>query len=159
MERIRLVAQGDIFEISRKFRNPCIVVPTNRQLKSDGKLVMGGGLAKAAKIHAEKYDIDISKVWGKEIEKAFPYHKPIIIHQNLSFMGVHTKVHWKDPSTFQLVSHAMNNIGIEAEVFEGVQFLIPLLGAGLGGLNTQTITEYITARISHNMVLVIPNDS
>ena len=112
-----------------------VVVPTNTVRQADGTAVMGAGLAKQAADRfpglAARYGLLLAQ---NEPRAAFP---------NWRIVTVPTKHHWRDPSTVDLVEHAVTWLTTWAERTHPTRVAVPALGCGLGGLPWATVAPIL----------------
>ncbi len=120
---------GDIWELTDQLRG-WAVIPTNTTIRSDGKAVMGAGLAKEA---AERFPglperlAEHIKIFGEGIYTEMP------------IVCLPTKHNWRQPSRIEWIEQGcrdlyrfgqlLSSVGHEQPIF------LPKLGCGLGGLN------------------------
>lgn len=120
---------GDIWELSKQL-DAWVVIPTNKIVRSDGRAVMGAGLAKQA---AERYP-DLPNELGLHIT-SFPDQ----LFVEWPIICLPTKHDWRKPSTLELVTVGCVQLKSLAKILTSVghnnPILVPQLGCGLGGLN------------------------
>lgn len=133
-----------------------IVITTNCILNNIGDLVMGAGVAKAAK---EKWP-ELPNLFGKQ-QKEFGYLTPRLLTYHTTFgeggwplliFGVPTKIHWKDNSNLNLIQNSIIELVQYHNSYnkQGKKCLIPKLGCSNGGLNWDDVRpimeEYLDDR-------------
>lgn len=119
----------------------CLVNPVN----TVG--VMGAGLAKLFK---DKYPINFQKY--KEhclngdlyIGKCFTYKE----FDGRFITNLPTKIHYRNPSEYSYVASGLDALVRHINHYGIKTIAIPALGAGLGGLDKDTVIEMITLRLS-----------
>lgn len=95
---------GDIWSIWG--RTDLLCVTTNSEIRSDGKLVMGAGIAKQA---AQRFPC-LPKIAGQRIQSGVDYNLLVIRIENTSngLIGLfQTKRSWRDPSPFGLIERSV----------------------------------------------------
>ncbi|QIG65767.1 appr-1-p processing domain-containing protein [Ochrobactrum phage vB_OspM_OC] len=167
------IERGNIFNYAKKV--DYITVPTN----SVG--TMGGGLAYQFMRHKNyaanciEYNALSASLQKKEREfdkfnnlaaglsdaDGFKLIKPLIsgTPKEDGVLFFPTKIHFKRPSEMAFIDLGFKILNDDPDL-EGKTFAMPLLGAGLGGLNPMEVEErmkYLTSISSFNVVLVKPN--
>lgn len=158
---------GDLFE------QECdaIVIPTNRQTKSNGEAVMGAGVAKEA---AERWPWLPAK-YGKELDRTeftFGFGLGAVIgfgRDNGKYIITFvTKKHWNRSSEPELIRDGARQLAdLANQLFPGRVFhfnssphpriCLPRLGCGLGKLNWETMVKPILEEyLDDDFVVVSP---
>jgi len=134
---------GDLFSMVG-LSNQVICITTNGVI-SNGRLVMGKGIALAAKKRWPSLDY----VFGRQIVadlkvNAYPqvYHLVQVIIGSQPIVGLQTKLHWHDPSTIDLVAESLRQLGQLALRNPTLTYNLPRPGIGLGGLVWREVKPY-----------------
>lgn len=127
---------GDIWALAARTTAALTVVPTNLIVKRDLSAVMGAGLAKqAARRHPElpgEYGTELLTRGTSPSQRAglyFAAHAPVVC--------LPTKYDWREGADRDLMMRGLQELRHAAQARPGTQFLVPLLGAGYGGLTEQ----------------------
>jgi len=136
-----LEQEGNIWIEGADSRNNALVCPINLIVKSDGRLVMGAGLALDFKTAIK----DIDLVWGAAIQKLKV--PTILVNKFTDLLGEHspyvvgfpTKYDWRKPSSPGLILDMARQLVGVANVLQWTRILLPRLGCGLGGLDWKDI--------------------
>jgi len=120
---------GNIWELATELE-AWAVVPTNTTLRSDGKAVMGAGMAKDA---VERYP-ELPGNLAAHIRK---FDSRIYVHNPIICLP--TKHNWRNPSKIEFIEQGCHELLDLARILSSVgdtrPILLPQLGCGLGGLN------------------------
>lgn len=168
-----LEVAGDLFDTNG---HGCysIIIPTNMQVKNDGWLVMGAGVAKQAAINCPS----LPRIWGKyyaninsktedERDKVnfCTWHEPgyALVKYYISFP---TKYDWRDKSDLALIRRSaldlndmvddMLNYPRSYGLMSTDKFALPCVGAGLGGLPWQEVKAMLSIYLDDKFVVVYP---
>ena len=125
---------GSIFESGCN----CICIPTNGMVKKDGCLVMGKGLAKEA---ADRYPT-LPQIFGRLTFK-YGIGTYIISINGIGIACVPTKLHFKDPSSLDLVINSSKKLVELIDRTHWKKIGVPRLGCGLGGLTYSIVKPYL----------------
>lgn len=148
---------------NKQFDSYWRIIPINCQVKDNGELVMGAGLAKEA---AKRYD-NLATHWGaemrdkKELETSVrriaqitETDKHLFIgtlfdHTN-NLIGFPTKYHWKDKSSLILIENHLKhliNVGKCRRAIDlDFKIVSPRLGCGLGNLNWEKQVKHLVEK-------------
>lgn len=126
-----------------------ICTTTNRIVKPDGRLVMGGGVAK---IMLDRYkDIDLrfgQIVLKQEQAKANSNIQVVLLDDWPTYLvGFPTKIHFKNPSPPWLIERSMKQLICFKQMVGINKVLLPGPGAGLGGLDWETQVRPLIEKI------------
>ena len=119
--------------LNSKKQYDAICVTTNGVVKSNGRLVMGAGVAKAFREKFPGLDLEL----GKKVSQYgnIPF---VIYRQGTAIVSFPTKHHWKHKSDIGLI---MNSAKSLLKITSGrfwTQVAIPAPGVGHGGLDWKT---------------------
>lgn len=126
-----------------------LVCTTNCIKKSNGELVMGAGIAKDFAI---RYSF-LPKLWGNQVGNP---HLMAYFHEGVYLIACPTKVHWKDPSPFNLVVESARQLQVFCKALNLKKVLLTRLGCGHGGLNWNEV-KIALDRILDDRFCVISN--
>lgn len=127
-----------------------VVVPTNQMTRRDNTAVMGAGLARQA---ADRFP-ELPAQYGAALLRGeafvcFPQRRVLLAP---------TKTDWREPSTLELVSTAVDRLhGWASSHPEVTHVVVPLLGCGRGGLNREDVGPLL-ARLPNPPFSVVSND-
>lgn len=135
--------RGNPIEAAQKMGgNAYAVIPTNTVVRKDGQAVMGAGLAKlAAKLYP-----DLPEVYGRRLQEGVTFY----VDHDRRLILVPTKEDWKEPSTMEIVSNALNALARWARSDDApanLHLVLPGMGTGNGGLNPKKVEELIAKRL------------
>ena len=110
-----------------------ICVTTNGVVKSNGRLVMGAGVAKAFKEKYPGLDLEL----GKKVKEYgnIPF---VIYRKGTAIVSFPTKHHWKHKSDIGLIMNSARALSKIASARFWTQIAIPAPGCGHGGLDWDT---------------------
>jgi O-acetyl-ADP-ribose deacetylase (regulator of RNase III) len=134
-----IIHEGDIFTS----RADVLVNPVN----CVG--VMGAGLAKQFK---EKYSWCENLYWLDMKQKKYRtgnvilYRDPFFRSPSILFFP--TKNHWKNPSRLEYVEEGLNDFVAKYESWNIKRIAFPVLGAGLGGLERNTVVDLMKEKLN-----------
>lgn len=109
--------------------------------------VMGAGLAKQFKI---KYPVNYFKYVNSCNNNN---HKLVVgtclttIEQGKYIINVPTKIHYKDPSTYEIIQQSLDALVKHIIRFNITSIAIPKLGCGLGGLDFNIVKVLIMKKL------------
>lgn len=126
-----------------------VVVPTNRQRRANGDAVMGGGVAKTAAWRHPGLETRYGRALAAGNDRmAYPRWR---------ILCVPTKDHWKNPSTIDLVTVAVDGVARWCEQNPETFVAVPALGCGLGGLDWEPVRDLLLEVLaSYRCVLLEP---
>lgn len=142
-----LLATGNIWDMGFD----AICVTTNGIVKPNGRLVMGGGIAKEA---VERYP-DIDDYYGKLVwlrgNSVWVYRKETDDPAIISFP---TKHDWRDPSDLDLIVESTDKLVALADRMHLVKVGLPRPGCGLGGLHWRDVAPILEERLDDRFTVV-----
>lgn len=124
-----------------------IVCTTNQIVKSNGELVMGGGIAYD---FAVRYPY-LPLVWGYQTRKKI--HLTIAYEQQW-LIGMPTKKHYKDPSPIDLIEKSCNELVKFADEYKLNSVLMTRPGCGLGGLSWHNVKPCIETILDDRFTVI-----
>jgi hypothetical protein len=126
-----------------------IVVPTNGVVTSDGRAVMGAGMAKQA---AQRYPA-LPKLLGTLITEA---GNQVYEFSDIPVVAFPTKHHWKDKSDLALIAKSVESLVNLASSIPGrhTTYVMPKVGCGLGGRTWEEV-EPLLQVLPDNVWVVI----
>jgi O-acetyl-ADP-ribose deacetylase (regulator of RNase III) len=124
------------FEEYWKFPTQFRCVTTNCTLNSRGHLVMGAGIALAAK----KLYPDMPKLLGKWVRE---YGSEPLLCPPERIISFPTKHHWRENSDFNLIAKSASKIALLADQFKIDQIVLTRPGCGCGGLQWEDVKPLI----------------
>jgi hypothetical protein len=120
------------------------VIPTNGDVKKDGKAVMGAGLAKQC---ADRYP-EIPRLVGRNLTIVGNVPFFFARHKLITFP---TKNHFYEPALLSLVLASARTIS----KIEGVEVFLPRVGCGLGGLEWEIVGPALAAILAGDHFVVV----
>lgn len=113
-----------------------VCITTNSILNKNGELVIGAGVAKAAKeLHS-----DLPKLFGEGIKAKAAvggFYGLILVKDK--FIAFQTKIHWKDKSPIDVVKRSINMLERTALKYKDKTFGLPFPAITNGGLTVNTV--------------------
>lgn len=147
---------GDIWSVDRTANAICI--PINTQLKSDGCLVMGAGLA----LDAAKRFPELPKAFGQAMRQHLTSRgqPDIVLFQHREcwpqwVVGFPTKTDWRMPSDPVLIRHMAMSLKLEAECRKWCGVLLPRMGCGLGQLQWRQVARILREVLADDVFCVV----
>jgi O-acetyl-ADP-ribose deacetylase (regulator of RNase III) len=138
---------GNIWDFQK---DGVICVTTNGDIKSNGYLVMGKGVALQA---SDKFP-GLSKELGHLVKE---YGNRPFYFKEFNIMTVPTKYHWKDNSDIDLIKKSCRALPRFADYWKMENIYMPRLGCGLGGLKWENVKNAIDT-ILDDRFIVVSND-
>lgn len=126
-----------------------IFIPTNGEIKVNGKAVMGAGLA----LEAKKRMPDIDTILGTKLRSGGNN----IYYLRDNVWSFPTKHEWKFKSDIKLVATSAHQLNLLAMDNPSIMFVLPRPGVGLGGLKWADVKKVLASLLTTNNVLVITN--
>ncbi|WP_287373198.1 hypothetical protein [Oceanithermus sp.] len=133
-----ILRKGDLFRDSDA---DVLLVTTNGVLKRNGELVMGAGAARAA----ARLNPRLPAILGKSIQLRYRpeptgvYRYGVLYSTRLGLGAFQTKLHFKDPSTVELIRFSAEVLAGEARRHPERTFAVNFPGVGLGGLDREEV--------------------
>lgn len=143
---------GDFWEKWQDYNIVCI--PTNGVVKSDGRAVMGAGIARQA--NAIFFGLDLMlgqkiRVRGSHVLRITAVH---IGKNEISLYSFPTKSHWKETSDHCLIEASARELMARLQLLGSVKVLLARPGCGAGRLSWQTVKPMLE-KILDDRVYVI----
>ena len=140
---------GDIWNYLDSANAICI--PTNGIVKkSDGKAVMGAGLA----LQALKICPIADEALGLSLQR-YGQRVGIIGHYNSCYLvAFPTKVHWKDPSILSLIETSAQRLVVFSNVMSWKAIVLPRVGCGLGQLQWDDVKVILEKYFDNRFIIV-----
>lgn len=158
------VLTSDIFAWQRESAaNRLIVVPTNMEIKQDGRGVMGAGLARVVRDRFNRSAVDAEygqmlksfavATSGEENDVPLNLHLDdlqghIFMSQKAPLVYFPTKVEWRKDSIRELIAANLDALASLSRAMPHLQFGVPMLGVGNGGLPKEDILNLITEKLA-----------
>jgi hypothetical protein len=134
------IVNQNIFEHTHRFDAICVT--TNGIIKPNGRLVMGGGVAKMFRDKYPGLDLELGKkvkVYG---------NIPFLIYKNKQpIISFPTKNNWRDKSELPLIKESAERLSKIASSRFWTRIALPAPGVGLGGLNWDKEVKPLLNRI------------
>lgn len=119
-----------------------ICCTTNMQVKNDGRLVMGAGIAK---YFNDKF-YGLAEEWGLRIKEkkhsngfmVTEVFTLIDTHSTIYAISFPTKVHWKDKSSLELILESTKTLVTVTDCMGWNEVVLPRPGCSNGGLDWET---------------------
>lgn len=137
-----------------------LVCTTNNQIKNDGSLVMGAGIALAF----NKEFPMLAQRWGAVVEgMAEGGHNDYGVvldgprnfgHNIVYLAGVQTKRHWKDPSDLDLVVSSVKKLRDLADLLCWSRVICPVFGCSNGGLTWKDVEKKISKILDDRFIII-----
>lgn len=117
----------------------CLCVTTNGIVKTDGRAVMGAGVAKA---FAGRYPILPAVLGSKLLAHGNQVHY-LGTFDGVSILSFPTKHHWRSSSDLALISSSAQVLAETARVRPEYTFVVTPPGCGLGGLSWNMVRHLV----------------
>lgn len=152
---------GDLFYLAKTYKADLIVCTTNLQIKKNGCLVMGAGIAKQFR---NRYP-GIDAYFGETLEKLNPgirlVNEPrlmIYFADDFKVMAMATKWHWKYPSKLKFVKSSLEELLNFVDNSDMKTIVMPRPGCGNGGLNWEEVKQVMMDLGYDNRFIVVHKD-
>lgn len=140
------------------FDYPVIVIPTNGIVKSNGKLVMGAGVA----LEARNKFKDIDKYFGKQVQlfgnivhyNEYHLHSNIIEIATIVF-SFPTKHHYNNNSDLNLIENSTKQLISKVNILKLKEIYLPKVGCGKGNLDWSQVKSLLDKYLDDRFILVI----
>lgn len=138
-----IIQIGNIFNYAHKFHHICIT--TNSVINKKGELVMGAGIAKAAKLK----DPTLPLAFANAIKNKVNDQRNNVILPDYyligtgKFLAFQTKRDWKDNSPLELVATSISYLERLALKYPNREFGLPFPGCNNGGLKKEQVLPYL----------------
>ncbi len=139
---------GDLWIIDADAR----CVTTNSEIKSNGRLVMGAGVAKQAVQRYPELDARIAallKVFGN-----LPFY-----FEDIKIISFPTKHNWRDPSDIDLIKNSAEHARWIADAHNLKKVLLTQPGCGLGRLYWPYVRKVIAPILDNRFIIITPEIS
>ena len=157
------IIQGDFFDIAAEEYFDALVCTTNMQVKDNGDLVMGKGIAKA---FAERFP-KLPSRFGKRLKEG-RHLNGVMAEFNSQYLkmcepfyteryliSLPTKIHWKHPSDIALVKRSVKILRGMVDIMNWSKILVPPPGCGNGGLGWPDVRETIEPLLDDRFHIVL----
>lgn len=114
------------------------VIPTNLTRRADGSAVMGAGLARQAATRFPALPARLGQALAAGQDR-------LVVFPDWRLVAAPTKRHWRDPSPPDLVEATLAALARFARQVAPDPVRVPLLGAGLGGLDPARVLAWMAA--------------
>lgn len=151
---------GDIWELSRKIQDqggspPLIMIPTNGQIKKNGRAVMGAGLARQARDMFEDLDLAVADAL-RERGNVFSYLGTWIVGDySYRLFSFPTKNHWREKSPDDLILTGMQYVQGLIDRIEESLVLLPRPGCGKGGRDWEAEVMPLVEPFAHDRIIFV----
>ncbi len=137
--------EGDIWDMPCKFR----VITTNCQIRQNGKLVMGKGIALQARERYPGIDYTLGKLVAAGGNHVYVLHEEGIV----SFP---TKWDWRRQSDLELIRRSALELShlLRSVLRKEDTVLLPPPGCGNGGLMWKDVKPVIAPLLDHHYIVV-----
>lgn len=152
---LELKGKYDIFTLPQG-NTEGVCVTTNGILKSDGRAVMGAGIAKQANalFHLDLRLGQYLKAYGNRVFNMGRYSNGSKCFSVITFP---TKYHWKDDSDITLICKSCEQLVELCNKFGITKCYLPPVGCGCGNLNYENIVKpWISQILDDRFVIVLP---
>lgn len=140
----------NIFDLPLHNRTEAICVTTNGNIKSDGRAVMGAGIAKAFKL---KYpDIDIRL--AKHLKSYGNTPCNLGIYDEVYVLSFPTKDNWKKNSNIKLIEQSAIKIKQLADELNLSKIYLPRPGCDNGHLNWKNVKPVLEEYLDERFIIV-----
>jgi O-acetyl-ADP-ribose deacetylase (regulator of RNase III) len=143
-------AKGDIWQYAYDEHVDAVCVLTNMTV-AGGRLIMGGGQAREAKIRFPY----LPEEWGKEYSLN-EGHNVVTFDpfQGFILVSLPTKVHPSDNSTVEVIAKSLRELVKEADWTGWQKVVLPRPGCGLGGLTWEEVKPEIEPMLDDRFIVI-----
>lgn len=138
------------------------VVPTNNDIKINGCLVMGAGLAKAV---AEEFP-DAPQVFGNIVKTSGPgvyiaelkkkkELRGLVMPTFKKFIIFPTKQSWREQSSLNLIEQSLDQLVQLANEKKLENIYLPKIGCGLGGLIWSDVEKILNEKLDERFTIPV----
>lgn len=136
-------AVGNIWDIDFEYR----CVTTNSVVMNNGRLVMGGGIAREARDRFPGIDMKLGQ-W------VLKYGNRPFLCRNEKIISFPTKFDWRADSTPELICYSVNLTVQLADKFGIKSIGLPRPGCGLGGLRWEDVRPLLADSLDDRFTVV-----
>lgn len=161
---MRIINNGDIWKNWAPWTalSSVVVVPTNEGWDSNGDNVMGAGVAKDCVRRMAQHDVNIKSLYGRschygESFKFYPEER-LLMFPTIKLNPDNPSMSWANGSSYDLIEKNAIYLNYIAERNPSVEFYMPLVGCGCGGLDPNIVEPLLIKRISANNVFLVYQD-
>ena len=136
------------------FQADAYCVTTNGIVKSNGRAVMGAGVALSAATIYPDCDKHLGRFIRANGHKVGVFHTTNNLDNNISLISFPTKYHWKDPSDIKLIEKSAKELMeiIDKNLYNVVVLTRP--GVGCGGLKWEDVKKVIEPILDDRVIIV-----
>jgi len=126
---------GDIFSNSVLSRADAICITTNGKIKTNGRAVMGAGVAKVARDKFKGIDEDLANNinMNGNITQLIRYYKHF--NEKVQLVALPTKNHYVEDSSLELIVKSINELVVLTDKYKWEKVFLPRPGCSNGKLN------------------------
>ena len=132
-----------------------IVIPTNGHVNTDGRAVMGKGVAYQASKLFKNLDVSLGNQIKKQGNKLFYFPRQKLI-------TFPTKEHWKYPSKIELIVESAKALKVLLDNEKDLKVAMPKVGCGWGKLDWDKDVSHIISQIlgdySDKRLIIVDNE-
>jgi macro domain-containing protein len=141
---------GDLWDAAGDAR----VITTNGTIRSDGRAVMGRGVARQATV---RY-VGLAKVLGRHLREV-GNHVTVLLEagetaDRMPIVSFPVKEHWKDQANFALIARSAEELVALTEARGWRTVVLPRPGCGNGRLTWAEVAPVVTALLDDRFVVV-----
>lgn len=140
--------RGDILELRNNFDGICVT--TNGVVKSNGRLVMGAGVAEAFRDSYNNLDIVLGDMVREGGNKCYLVG---VVDSN-SIISFPTKEDWRDNSSIELIKKSCQELMEIIEERGLTNVALPRPGCSNGGLNWSYVKEEIRYLLDDRVTII-----
>lgn len=151
---MRIIACKDIFALPRT-PSEAVCVTTNGIIKTNGRAVMGKGIALEADKRF-KLSADLGVYLKRYDNRAFymGVRQDAKTRHQIAIVTFPTKHHWRDPSDISLIKMSCEQVMAIADKFKLTTLYLPCPGCSNGGLDWETQVQPAIAPLLDNRFIV-----
>jgi hypothetical protein len=133
---------GDLF--NPPFYTDAICITTNGMIRSDGKAVMGRGIALAAKNKFLGIDVNLAQAIKQSGNHVNIIYNVGVFDKGYLIFSLPTKNDWRDKSDINLIIRSCAELQIVANKCDFKKIILPRPGCANGGLNWVDVKKAIS---------------
>lgn len=137
---------GDYWEHAFGGTYDALVCTTNMEVKNNGRLVMGAGIAKQFRDHFH----DLDHIWGQRIKEGRSLNGVMVTRPDVfgfgaigSLVACPTKIDWRKPSPLDLIVSSSLSLYYVSQMLGWKKVLMTKLGCSNGGQDWSKIKKRI----------------
>ena len=142
---------GDIFKPTSSVQAICIT--TNGNIKSNGRAVMGAGIAKTARDLLPDIDLTLGQLLRKGLHTTI-ISKYIVNKVVVNVVAFPTKYHWKENSSYDLIKKSAEELAVLADHHNWKTVWLPKPGCNNGHLDWDKVEKILSDVLDSRFTII-----